>query len=305
MATWRRAAQGLIAAAGLMAAAPAMAAPTAASLFYERAVMTAADASCRLFAPPVAASLAAAKAQARGAALRSGADAGALQALEARAWSAVQSAGCTSQDITLAAARVRHAFDGYARLDTMSFPGDAAGWLAQRPADDGLSHWRLTQRARFGWDTMMFGLAGRGASRPLMAVANFADGARPYGARLIMRDAARTMGPYLDVRQADINGRLPLDARLPPISAAQVFNAEAMSPAGRDLRPADLDDGWAFRFPAAAVEALAALDPRESVAVEFLFAGDNGEESRTAYVEVGDFAAGRAFQSIGRALAQR
>ena len=38
--------------------------------------------------------------------------------------------------------------------------------------------------------------------------------------------------------------------------------------------------------------------PRESVAVEFLFAGDNGEEVRTAYVDVGDFAAGQAFESL-------
>ena len=36
---------------------------------------------------------------------------------------------------------------------------------------------------------------------------------------------------------------------------------------------------------------LADLDPREAIAVEFLFPG---ERVRTAYVEVGDFAAGRA-----------
>ncbi|MDO9247070.1 MAG: hypothetical protein Q7U11_11435, partial [Phenylobacterium sp.] len=37
---------------------------------------------------------------------------------------------------------------------------------------------------------------------------------------------------------------------------------------------------------------LSGLDPREAVMVEFLFAGD---AARRAYVEVGDFAAGRAF----------
>jgi hypothetical protein len=55
---------------------------------------------------------------------------------------------------------------------------------------------------------------------------------------------------------------------------------------------------WAVRFPAAAEDALAALDPREAVAVEFLIAGDRGEGVRTAYVEVGDFAAARAFQAL-------
>src|SRR5262245_50659148 len=102
MAICPKATQGLIAAAVLAAAGPVLAAPSAAGLFYERAVMTAADASCRLFAPPVAASLAAAKAQARGAALRSGADAASLQALEARAAATAQLAGCASPDIALA-----------------------------------------------------------------------------------------------------------------------------------------------------------------------------------------------------------
>jgi hypothetical protein len=79
-----------------------------------------------------------------------------------------------------------------------------------------------------------------------------------------------------------------------------VFNAEAMSPAGGDLVGGDPAGGWAFRFPAEATEALAALDPREAVAVEFLFTGPDGEAVRTAYVEVGDFAAARAFQQVAQ-----
>jgi hypothetical protein len=295
------AAQGL-AVALLLVSTPAAAATSAADLFYERSVMAAADVACRLFAPPLAASLAAAKAQARGAALRSGLDVGSLRDLESRAGAAAQSAGCASPDIAAAAGRVRAAFEGYARLDRMDFPGETAGWTAERPAEEGAARWRAFQRARFGWDAMQFGLAGRDGARPLMAVASFADSAEPYAARLVMRDARLTSAPYLDVRAADIAGRLPIDARLPPRSSAVIFTAEAMSPAGRDLRPADMKDAWAFRFPAAATEALAGLDPREAVAVEFLIAGDDGESVRTAYVEVGDFAAARAFQQV---VAQR
>ena len=99
---------------------------------------------------------------------------------------------------------------------------------------------------------------------------------------------------------ADAAGRLPLPARAPPRFASQVFNAEARSIAGRDLRPREAAAGWAFRFPAAATEALTRLDPRESAAVEFVFAGDSGDVVRTAYIEVGDFAAGRAFLSMPR-----
>ena len=56
----------------------------------------------------------------------------------------------------------------------------------------------------------------------------------------------------------------------------------------------------AFRFPAEAIEALARLDPRESVAVEFAFADGARDATRTAYVEVGDFAAAKAFMALAR-----
>jgi len=132
-----------------------------------------------------------------------------------------------------------------------------------------------------------------------MAVADFADGAQPYAARLVLRDVSVTDGPFLDWRQADLSGRLPIDARLPPRTSTRTFAAEAMSSAGTDLAPREMTNAWAFRFPAPAEAALTQLDPRETIAVEFLFAGDGaGEEVRTAYVEVGDFAAARAFERI-------
>ncbi len=81
----------------------------------------------------------------------------------------------------------------------------------------------------------------------------------------------------------------------PPRGATRAFMAEARSEADDLLLPKGSEGGWAFRFPAAAAQALADLDPREAVAVEFLFPGDR---VRTAYVEVGDFAAGRAFLQV-------
>jgi hypothetical protein len=53
--------------------------------------------------------------------------------------------------------------------------------------------------------------------------------------------------------------------------------------------------GWAFRFPAAAAAAIAELDPRESIQVEFLFA--SGPPQRL-FLEVGDFTAARAFLAV-------
>ena len=301
MASTGKRAQGLASAVLLVLAIPGSAQATSApDLFYQRAMITAADHACRLFSPLVAGALAAATAQARGAALRAGATPSQLAAIEARANAAGAAAGCRSASLAAATRRVRAAFDGYASLERLEFPTDASAWIAVRPANRAQNGWRVSQNGRFGWDQMVFGLAAHGRERPLMAVAVFADGAQPYAARLVMRDPEVTDRPYLDARAADLSGRLPLDARMPPRAAARVFEAEAMSPVGDDLRPPGDGAAWAFRFPPAAADALAGLDPREAVAVEFLFAVDGPESQRTAYVEVGDFAAARAFQALPR-----
>lgn len=284
---------GLVAAGGLLAA-PGVSAAAAADLFYERTVMTAADARCGLFAPPVGAALAAGRMQAHGAAIRSGADKAELARLEQRARAKAASTPCGSSDMVLAAGRVREAFEGYAQLSRMTYPGELAEWRADR---SGGVRWRLQQSASFGWNKMVFGLAGREGANALMTVANFADGKAPYGARLVLRDTDATLGPYLDTRGQPLS-KLPLARRLPPPTARNTYSAEARSPAGLDLLPKGYKSGWAFRFPAAAAHALAELDPREAVAIEFLFAGPDGEVVRRAYIEVGDFAAGRAFLQV-------
>jgi hypothetical protein len=262
-------------------------------LVYERTVMTAADGRCGLFAPEISAALGAAQAQAHGAALRGGAALETVQSTEARARSRAASLNCTAPDLAVAAVRVRSAFAGYARIQRMNFPGEIAGWRADRTGPRAV-RWRLSQDARFGADRMTFGLAGRGEGATLIALARFADGQAPYAARLLMRDDARSEGPYL-YRISSTPQRLPLERRLPPRSALRIYVAEARSTAGQDLLPKDARSGWAFRFPAQAVSDLAELDPREAVAVEFLFPGD---VVRRAYVEIGDFAAGKAFLNV-------
>jgi hypothetical protein len=281
--------------AAALAASPGLAGARTLDLVYERTVMTAADARCGLFAPEISAALAAAQAQAHGAALRAGARPEALARLESRARDRAADVACTSPDLSLAAARVRSGFAGFARLQRIDYPGEIAGWRADRTGPDAI-RWRLAQDARFGPDRMTFGLAGRDGASVLLAVAQFADGARPYAARLLMRDDQRSDAPYLD-RLSYPSGTLPLDHRMPPRDALRIYPAEARSSAGRDLLPKDAHGGWAFRFPPGAARELAGLDPREAVAVEFVF---SGEQVRRAYVEVGDFAAGRAFLNLAQ-----
>jgi hypothetical protein len=286
---------GFALAAGL-SAAPALAAAAPLDLFYERTVMTEANARCGLFEPAIGAALNAGRAQARGAALRSGVDKATLVTIRERAERKVAAQSCGSADLALAAQRVRDAYAGYAQMSRMTYPGDVSRWEADR-ASGKAARWRLQQSVAFGPDRMIFGLAGREGANALLAVAQFADGHAPYAARLIIRDVEATRGPYLDARGLSL-ANLPLARRLPPEAAQSAFAAEARSRAGADLAPKYMPSAWAFRFPAEAAQALAALDPREAVAVEFLFEGAGRSQARRAYVEVGDFAAGRAFLQV-------
>ncbi len=278
-----------------LAAAPGLAhAAASLDLFYERTVMTVADQRCGLFEPGVRSALSAAQVQARGAALRGGSDRATLQGIEQRARAKVMSIPCKSNDMTVAANRVRQAFEGYARVIRMDYPGDQLTWKADRSSSVAAVRWRLVQDITQKGDRMVFGLAGREGANAVMAVARFKTDEAPYAARLIMRDDILTVGPYLDTRGASRTST-PLDRRLSPLGSQASFSAEARSRAGVDLLPKTMTSGWAFRFPADAARALANLDPRESVAVDFFFPGD---KVRRLYVEVGDFAAGRAFLQV-------
>jgi hypothetical protein len=287
-------AAGLALASGL-AAAPLAARAAAADTYYERAVMVAADDRCHLFPPELASALASAEAQARGAALRSGEHAASLEQVEQRARARAGATACDSRDIATAAGRVRAAFAGYSRLQRMNFPGDVADWLAVRAAPQRTAIWKLSQSARFGWNSAVFGLAGRDGPSSLLVVASFPDNARPYTARLVLRDRSLAPEPFLNVIRANATGALPLSARMPPRPATIAVLPEARSGADASLLPAGTRSGVAFRFPKAATASLAGLDPREAVAIDFVFAGAGADQVRTAFFEVGDFAAGRAF----------
>ncbi|WP_297506411.1 hypothetical protein [uncultured Caulobacter sp.] len=278
---------------GAAAALATLAAPTASSAgaadqLYERTLMTTADGRCRLFTPTVSAALDASRAQARGAALRSGASEEQVVAVEQRARAKAAAAACDSKDLALAASRVKAAFDGYAQMLTMTYPGDVSSWKAERSVSATIPVWRLSQLSAFGGDRLMFGLAGR--AKAVTAVATFENGRRPYAARVIVRDTNRTLGPYI----SPTAGR-SLANKVAPRNASLVFNAETREEAPLTLLPTGAKTGLSFRFPPAVADAISQLDPREAVTIEFAFAGRGDEVTRKAYVEVGDFAAGRAF----------
>lgn len=259
-------------------------ATAAGDVYYERAFVRAAQDKCRLFEPRLTQALEAATLQARGAALRAGRPASELAATAERAKARAEATPCNDAELNQVKTRVRHAFAGWSRAARINFPGDKAIWSADRfeSAHDG---WRLFQDGATGASPVRFGLTGKAPqeARPA-AVVSFVGKPRPYAARIVMRDAARSPRPWLG---AD---------GLPPDAARRAVFAEGSDRAPRDLLGSGARAGEVWRFPDSAVEALATLDPREPFLIEFLFRDDS---VATARFEAGDFAAARAFLAMG------
>jgi hypothetical protein len=267
--------------AACVIAAPVLAGAHPSSLYYERSLMVAAGARCNLFTPQIRSALEAGAHQARGAALRAGMAMADVKQVRARALAKASAVSCTSPDLRTAAGRVRSAFEAWARMTRMDFPGERAPWLADRSTYSSV-RWRLSQAGRAGPVAATFGYAGNLDRTALVAVAGF-SGQQPYAARVVMRDETRAPLPWLGTAAT---------RPLPPRSASTVILAEGKASAEPGLLTAPARTGVAFRFPTRAADALGALDPRERFSVEFLFPGDRVV---TATFEVGDFAAGRAF----------
>lgn len=271
----------LLAAAVLATPAGAWAGP--ADTYYERAFVVAADARCGLFDARVDAALVAATAQARGAALRSGAAEADLNAVVARARSRAAAVSCSDPQLQTVRARVDGAFSGWARTPRMTFPGKNRSWIADRTAWT-RPGWRLVQASSVGDSSVAFGYAGKAEPPALTAVVSFVGRSRPYAARIVLRDPARSPRPWL------------AGDGLPPASARASVWATGVSAADPALLSEERASGDAWRFPAGAAARLERLDPRETFLIEFHFRDGSVAPVR---FEAGDFAAGRAFMAMG------
>ena len=272
----------LLAAAVLCLPNTAQAGP--ADTYYERAFMVAADQRCGLFETRLDAALGAATAQARGAALRSGAAEADLSATAARARSRAHQVSCRDPQLATVKGRVDDAFSGWLQTPRMTFPGTRANWTANRLTATG-PVWRLQQSSVVGASPVAFGYAGESDEQGLVAVVSFVGRSRPNAARLVLRDPNR-------VPRAWLAG----DGLAPASSRASLW-AAGVSAADPALLAEGRRAGEAWRFPASTAAALERLDPRETFAIEFHFRDGS---VATANFEAGDFAAGRAFLAMGR-----
>ncbi len=279
----------------MLALPGAAGASAASSLFYERTLMHEAGDRCHLFAPAIASALQASSLQARGAAERAGDTWATLAATGERARLKAWSVPCASPDLATAAGRVRDAFVGYAKLTEMSFPGEVSTWQAARKPRPIMQNgkpmpgprWRLSQPAPSASARIVFGMA-EGVDGPLLVTTEPGAIGATY-ARLIVRDPGKAPEPYIDPRIGGLAGRTA------PASVTRTFFAQTRTAAPATLSPTGTAGATQFSFPPAAAEAMDRLDAREAVRIEIVYSGRTGERVSSALVEVGDFAAGRAF----------
>lgn len=250
---------------------------------YDRAFMLAADARCGLFAAPVRAALTSATLQARGAQLRGGATAVQANETARRARARAAATACDHPELRMVARRVGDAFNGWAGLRRMAFPGLTGAWQADRTAFEG-PRWRLSQGGIVGASPVVIGRV-QGLSGLTVAV-SFVGKPRPTGARIVMRDAARFPNPWIGSRPT-----------LAPEPQRAAVWAGATDAADKALFPGGRRRGETWTFSDQAAARLAALDPREAFAVEFVFRDGS---VATARFEVGDLAAADAFLGMGR-----
>lgn len=279
----RRPSPTALAIAFLAALAGTAAAGDLTGVVYERVLMREAGARCKLFEPRLQTALAAGALQARGAALRAGTSDEAVDAAAARALAKADATPCSAGDLHIAAQRVRAAFLGWSRQATLDLPGGRGRWRARRWPDRAGPFWALASSGVVDGRRFTLGLrkAGRSDGPVEFDLETSAPAAgSAWLVRLVTRDPARAPRPYLSPGGS------------PPPEAQRVTAASGKTA---------LDGGgaWRFRFPIAAADALAALDPRENARLELVSSSPNGDRTAFALVEAGDFAVGRAFLSAG------
>lgn len=247
--------------------------------YAERRALIETDSRCALFSADVRSALQVGAAQARGALLRGGWSDERLLDLEGAAVSAARARACDDPRTQEAAARVRDSFRAWTRTPSLTLPGLAREWRAQRRPD--AAGWLLVQdipaprRAAFGV---------RPDAAALVVPLGW-TGRAPASASLVIRDVARAAAPTLAAPARRERG---LEAGAPLRAASRRIHA-------RDRQMATVNGmrSVVFEFPPEILPLLAALDPRESAVIEL--------DGQRLLIEIGDFAAARAFLALPQA----
>lgn len=266
------------------------------------------DDRCHLLTAPAATALKAGYVQARNAALRAGHDMAALAPVLDNTRNAAAAVPCNAPQVTSAMSEAQDALRTYQVQMRLDLPGSRARWSGVR-TDQDTNEWRLVQYQNAAQADFAFGLYGTLARNSLSVTAHFADGARAYAARLLVRNPdVWTTGvidpaPYAPATQRPLGFSDVAALGFPAYGEADVstlmkpavkVNFAGFALGGRYVGAQAPVDAQRFDFPKTAIMAMARLDPREDVVIEF----DCDDGPRYQRFEVGDFIPGMAYVSL-------
>ena len=273
----------------------------------KRYYLTQVDARCHLLDSATAMALKAGFLQARNAAIRAGTDMTVLGPYLDRVRDVAARTDCASTQLSAESATVTGALRGFLFQATLDLPTGRSSWTANRRFEDE-ARWRLVQFQQTDGADLALGLYGTLSSNRLAVMAHFSDGAKPYSARLLVRDPAVLPSGVINRTPYGLSENAPLgftssslsfvacaSSEQPAELREQVSaNSAGFSPTGKYVGAQGPEDAVRFDFPGKAFMAIARLDPREDVVVAF----DFPDGTRYARFEVGDMITGLAYAAL-------
>jgi hypothetical protein len=292
----------LMAIAALVLAPTAMAEGDIGTTAVKRYFLKEVNARCGLLDDATARALSAGYVQARNGALRAGYDMSDLSPWLAKARTAARAASCNAPEVTAEADLARGGFRRFLAMSTLELPTGRTAWNASRAAGSE-SRWRLVQYQNAPGIDAALGLYGAVDRYSFAVMARFKDGARPYSARLLVRDPSVVSvglinpAPYDISRQAPMGlseaGAISFMARAASTTTANLApyvtaNSAGFSLTGQYVGDQSPVEALRFDFPSRAFPAIGRLDPREDIVVVF----ECEDGPRYVRFEVGDFVTG-------------
>lgn len=264
------------------------------------------DARCHLLDATTSLALKAGFLQARNTAIRNGKDMSVLGPYLDRVRAVADRTDCASPQLSAEIATANSAVGTYRAMPRLDLTAGRAGWTADRSFAT-KSQWRLVQYQDTPSANMALGLYGTLSGNHFAVMAHFANGEKPYSARLLVRDPHVMGSGLINPAAYALSDTLPLG-----FDNSLSFIARASSEQQAELRPTvktngagfsltgdyvgaqGPEDAFRFDFPTASYRAIAVLDPREDIVVAF----DFQDGTRYARFEVGDFITGLSYVAL-------
>lgn len=271
----------------------------------KRYFLARADARCHVLTPETAMAVGAGYVQARNASIRQTGSMASLAPWLEQARAAADTVRCDAPQLLAVAGQAEDAYRSFVTRMRLDLPGNTASWTGIRTYGQ-TTQWRLAQYQSTPSAEAALGLYGPLADARFVVMARFSDGARPYSARLLVRNPEVATTGVINTAPRDVTTTAPVgftpgatlsfmarnsadvDVLLKPKLNS---NQAGLSVMGGYVGTNDTVSAVRFDLPTAAWRAMAALDPREDVVVAF----DCRDGTRYMRFETGDFLTGLSF----------